>query len=307
MACDAVLLIAFGGPEKMADVRPFVDHVLRGRPVRPGRVEEVVRHYELIGGRSPLNDLASRSARELEERFRQDGWPLRVYLGMRNWHPFLHETLHRMSNDGVHRFAGFILAPHQSDASWGRYQRDVAEARAAIGNEAPEVDFTPGWHSHPLFIDAVATETEEALVRVPAERRADALVVFTAHSIPVSMANQSPYVDQLRESARLVADRVGLGSHEIAYQSRSGNPRDPWLEPDLLDFIRQSATRGVQDLVVVPIGFVYDHVEVLYDLDIEARQLAASHNVKFVRASTVGTHPTFVRMMSEIVREHAAK
>jgi ferrochelatase len=307
MPYDAVLLIAFGAPEKMEDVRPFVAHVLRGRPVPRERVEEVVRHYQAVGGRSPLNDLTFREARELEAMLRAGGSSLRVYVGMRNWHPFLSETLRKMARDGVCRALGFIMTAQQNDAGWDRYKRDVAEACEAAGEAVPAVEFTTGWHARPLFIEAVAERTSTALDAVPREHRSRATVVFTAHSIPVSMAAQAPYVAQIEEGARLVATRLGLDRFEIAYQSRSGNPHEPWLEPDILDFIRACASKGTRDLVVVPLGFLCDHVEVLYDLDIEARQLAESVGVRLVRAPTVGGHPSFIQLMAEVVREHVAQ
>jgi protoporphyrin/coproporphyrin ferrochelatase len=303
MRCDAVLLIAFGGPERMEDVRLFLAQVLRGRPVPPARVEEVVRHYEAVGGRSPLNEITFRQGRELEALLRAAERPLRVYVGMRNWHPFLHETLRKMAADGVRSALGFIMTAQQNDASWDRYKRDVAEARAVVGEEAPAVEFTPGWHAHPLFIETMAETVRTTLDALPRERRSEATVVFTAHSIPIAMAAQAPYVAQIEEGARLVSSRLGLPRFEIAYQSRSGSPHEAWLEPDILQCIRACARAGRRDLVAVPIGFLGDHVEVLYDLDIEARQLAESLGLCFVRAPTVGVHPSFIRLMADVVRE----
>jgi ferrochelatase len=299
---DAVLLIAFGGPTAMHEVRPFLDNVLRGRPVPPERVELVVQHYELIGGRSPLNELTFRQARGLEAELRAGGPPLPVYVGMRNWTPYLHETLTRMGADGVRRAVGVILSAQQNDAGWGRYERDVAAARAQVGATAPAVDYVDEWHAHPLFIEAMGDNVAKALQQVLSERRAATLIVFTAHSIPTALAAASPYVAQVSEGARLIAASVGHAHWSIAYQSRSGNPREPWLEPDIREVIRVSSRDGVRDLVVVPIGFVCDHVEVLYDLDIEARQVADAAGINFVRASTVNDHPAFIRMLAEVVR-----
>jgi protoporphyrin/coproporphyrin ferrochelatase len=304
-AYDAVLLIAFGGPTAMHEVRPFLDNVLRGRPVPPERVAAVVRHYEIIGGRSPLNELTFRQARALEAELRANGPPLPVYVGMRNWTPFLHETLERMAADGVQRAVGVIMAAQQSDAGWGRYQRDVGAARAQVGAAAPQVDYTHDWHAHPLFVRAVSDTAGAALERVAAERRASAAMVFTAHSIPTAMAAVSPYVEQVAEGARAVAAHIGQQHWSIAYQSRSGSPREAWLEPDICEVVRQLARAGVRDLVVVPIGFVCDHVEVLYDLDIEARQTAAAGGVNFFRAAAVNDHPVFIRMLGDVVRHCA--
>lgn len=301
---SAVLLIAFGGPEKMDDVRPFLANVLRGRPVPPERVEIVVHHYERIGGRSNLNELTFRQAEALRRLLAAEGSPVPVYVGMRNWHPYLRDTLSAMHRDGVRRALGLILAPQQNEAGWYRYQRDTEAARRSLDGNAPAVDYLPGWHDHPLFIEAVADRLDDARQRIPDARRAAARVVFTAHSIPVSMADDSPYVSQLTAGARLVAARLGLSDYLLAYQSRSGSPRDPWLEPDILDVVRTEAEHGRRDLIVVPLGFVCDHVEVAYDLGIEARECATGLGVNLELAQTVNDHPAFIRMMADVIRRH---
>ncbi|HVO22898.1 MAG TPA: ferrochelatase [Candidatus Margulisiibacteriota bacterium] len=303
---DAVLLIAFGGPTAMDEVRPFLANVTRGRPIPPERLEAVVHHYELMGGRSPLHELTLRQARGLEAELRAHGPALPVYVGMRNWTPFLHETLQQMVANGVHRAIGVIMSAQQNEAGWGRYQRDVAEAQARVGAGAPQVDYVDEWHAHPLFIAAMSANVRAALACVPAERRRTTPIVFTAHSIPIAMAAASPYVEQVTEGARLIAEQVGHSQWCIAFQSRSGNPREPWLEPDICDVVRQLSAEGMGDLVVVPIGFVCDHVEVLYDLDIEARQAAADAGINFVRAATVNDHPLFISMLADVVRRHVA-
>jgi len=286
----------------MNEVRPFLDNVLRGRPVPPERVEAVVHHYELIGGRSPLNDLTLRQAHGLETALCTDGPALPVYVGMRNWTPYLTETLRRMQMNGVRRAIGVIMAAQQNDAGWGRYQRDVAEAQVQVGADAPQVDYVDEWHAHPFFIAAMSDNVRAAFAGIPEERRAAAALAFTAHSIPTAMAAASPYVPQITEGAQLIAAEVGHARWSIAYQSRSGSPREPWLEPDICDVVRQLARDQVRDVVVVPIGFVCDHVEVLYDLDIEARQVADEGGVHFVRATTVNDHPLFIRMLADVVR-----
>ncbi len=301
MSYDAVLLIAFGGPEKMEDVRPFLANVLRGRPVRAERLEEVVCHYELFGGRSPLNEMTFRQAQALQELLEQNGPRLPVYIGMRNWSPYLHTTLTQMAGDGVSRALGFILSAQQSHAGWNRYREDVEVARQQLGGHAPLVDFTPGWHDHPLFIETMAELVGAALAEVPDIRRAQTPLVFTAHSVPMAMPGTAVYTMQVSKSASLVAEKVGHARWSIAYQSRSGNPRIPWLEPDIGQVISQLATTGSKELVVVPIGFVCDHIEVIYDLDIEARQIAEAHGLRQIRAATVNDHPTFIRMMANVV------
>jgi ferrochelatase len=300
-AHDAVLLISFGGPDGMQDVRPFLANVLEGRAVPPERLEAVVHHYELIGGRSPLTELTLRQANALEAELAGTRRPLPVYVGMRNWHPLLADTLTAMRDAGRRRAIGLILAAQQNDASWERYQRDVVAAREAVGSGAPTVDFAPNWHAHPLFIEAVADRTRAALATLPAARRAGVQLIFTAHSIPVALAAASPYESQLQVGAALVAEQLGFSQYRLAYQSRSGSPREPWLEPDIGAVVREEAARGTRELIVVPLGFVCDHVEVLYDLDIEAKQIADAAGIGFTRVAAVNDHPSFIRMLAAVV------
>jgi ferrochelatase len=303
---DAVLLLAFGGPTRPEEIRPFLATVLRGRPVPPERVEEVVRHYEAIGGRSPLNELTFRQAARLETTLAALGRPLPVHVGMRSWTPFVGDTLARMAEAGVRRVAGVILSPHASEASRERYTGAVAEACDALGPRAPEIRWVPTWHAHPLFVTAVADAATAVLVTLPKARRDAAALVFTAHSIPVAMAAGAPYAAEVAASARAVAARLGRSRWQVAYQSRSGAPDEPWLEPDVNDALRALAAAGAADVVVVPVGFVVDHVEVLYDLDVEARATAHALGLGFARAGTVNDHPLFIRMLAERVIEAAA-
>lgn len=303
MAYDAILLIAFGGPEKMEDVRPFLANVTKGRPIPPQRLEEVVRHYELFSGRSPLTEITFRQSAALQELLGRDGYQLPVYVGMRNWHPYLEETLERMTTAGIRRALGFILSAQQSEAGWDRYRQNVAEAQSRVGSRAPLVDFVPGWHNHPLFIEAVTDLTRKAFAQLPIERRKETPLIFTAHSVPTALPSTPTYVQQIEEGAQLVADRLGHERWSVAYQSRSGDPRTPWLEPDIGAVLRKIATAGTRTVVVSPIGFVCDHIEVLYDLDTEARRIASDCGLIMVRAETVNDHPTFIRMMADVVRK----
>ena len=302
MPADGVLLLAFGGPTRAEEIRPFLANVLRGRSVPPERVEEVVRHYEAIGGRSPLRDLTFRQARQLEAMLAAGGPPLPVYVGMRSWEPYLADTLARMAADGRRRAVAVILSPHASEASRERYMEEVK----AAGAGAPTVRWVGSWHTHPLFVTAVADAATAALVTLPAARRAAAPLVFTAHSVPVAMAARAPYVAEIAASARAVAERLGRTRWQVAYQSRSGSPHEPWLEPDVNDALRALAADGARDVVVVPVGFVCDHVEVLYDLDVEARATARAAGLGFARASTVNDHPLFIQMLAEVVAATAA-
>ena len=297
---DAVLLIAFGGPERPEDVRPFLRQVTAGRPIPAERIEAVAHHYDVMGGRSPLAELTRRQAAGLERALAAAGRDTPVYVGMRNWHPFLHETLAAMRDRGHRRALGIILSVLQAEASWDRYVQDVTTARAKV-TSAPEVSYAGPWSEHPRFLDAVAERVAAALDRVPAERRAAAPLVFTAHSIPTAMAAASPYVAQLETASRAVAERLRHPGWSIAYQSRSGSPRDPWLEPDVLDVLRGLARAGAREVVVAPIGFVCDHVEVLYDLDVEARGLAEELGLAFHRAGAVNDHPGFAALLADLV------
>ena len=299
-APDSVLLIAFGGPEKPEDIRPFLQLVTAGRQIPAERVEEVAHHYEAIGGRSPLNELTFEQAKGLRRALKREGLAHPVFVGMRNWHPFLHETLAAMKEGGHRRALGIILSAFQTEASWQRYIADVLAARRKVGDGAPEVAYAPPWSGHPRFIEAAASRVADALDPVPRETRARTPLVFTAHSVPTTMADGSPYVEQFWAASQAVAERLGHPRWSVAYQSRSGSPRDPWLEPDVSDVLRALAREGVTDVVVAPIGFVCDHVEVLYDLDVEARQLAGKMGLRFQRAAAVNDHPAFIEMLADL-------
>jgi ferrochelatase len=303
---DAVLLLAFGGPTSPEDIRPFLARVLRGIPVPPERVEEVAHHYEAVGGRSPLNDITICQARALADLLKQRGLPLPVYVGLRHSNPFIREALEKMKAGGVKRALGFILSSHETEASWKRYQDNVADARKEIGGLAPDVDFCPGWHAHPLFVQAWAEQIGAELAKLPEAKRSDAPLLFTAHSIPTAMAVCSPYCQQLKESCSLVARRLNRSRWSLAYQSRSGNPKESWLEPDIGAALKNLAAEGAAEVVVAPIGFVSDHVEILYDLDIEARSVAEALGLRFLRAKSLNDHPTFVRMMADVIQTNGS-
>jgi protoporphyrin/coproporphyrin ferrochelatase len=296
----AVILIGFGGPRSAAELRPFLDRVTAGRPISRERYEEVVHHYEAIGGRSPFNEITERQAAALRERLARAGLKIPVVVAMRNTSPWLEDALGGLGRSGVRRALGFVLAAHRCEASWDRYLRNVEEARERIGTAALVVDYLGEWHAHPLLIEAAADRVADALARLEPAARDRARLIFTAHSIPAAMAAASPYVEQLRESARLIAERLGLREWTLAFQSRSGSPRDAWLGPDVCDVLRGFTGRAA---VVAPIGFICDHVEVLYDLDLEAARVAREADVTMVRAATVGEHPRFIEMMAELISE----
>jgi protoporphyrin/coproporphyrin ferrochelatase len=303
---DAVLVVAFGGPEGMDDIRPFLANVLRGRRVPPDRVEAVARHYELFGGKSPLTDITRRQAEGLRARLRADGIDLPVYVGMRNWHPLLSDTLRTMAGDGICRAIGVICAAHRSYSSCTQYRQNVTDARgevATAGLADVQVTYVGDWHTHEGFIAANARHVFVAQGTLPEPLRAHARVIFTAHSIPTSMTGADRYRSQLMESARLVADRLGITDWALVYQSRSGRPTDPWLEPDICDYLRAEHARGLQAAVLCPIGFLCDHIEVLYDLDHEAAAVARQLGLPLARAEAVNDDPSFIGTMAELVLE----
>jgi ferrochelatase len=300
---DAVLLIAFGGPTAPEEIRPFLARVTQGIPIPPERLEEVAHHYEAVGGKSPLNEITFRQAEALKSVLQEKGLPLPVYVGMRNANPFFVETLKRMAQDGIRRVLGFILSSHKTEASWERYQKNIADARDKLAGKAPAVDFCDGWHDHPLFVQSWVELIEPAFSKIAFSQREDTALVFTAHSLPLTMAARSPYVEQFETSARLIASKMGHQRWSLAYQSRSGNPADPWLEPDIGETVRKLAAEGCKDIVVAPVGFVCDHVEVLYDLDIQAKQVAENLGVAMRRVGCPNDHPTFIQMIVEVIRD----
>jgi ferrochelatase len=299
---DAILLLGYGGPEKPEDIRPFLELVAKGRPIPKARLDEVAHHYELIGGKSPINELTFRQSKGLEERLAESGIKIPVFVGMRNWHPFIPDTLTEMAECGVKKAVGMIMAAHQCEASWERYKMDVAEgmAETCVGIE---FTYTDPLFDHPLFIDDFADRMKECFDKIPTEERKETVMLFSAHSIPAHMAESSPYVEQLTTTARLIADKLKHDTWRLVYQSRSGRPQDPWLEPDICDVIREIAKEGIRYAIVQPIGFLCDHVEVLFDLGIEARETAYEVGIKLLRANTVNDDPKFIAAMADEVEK----
>ena len=295
---DAILLVAFGGPEQPADVIPFLENVLRGRNVPRERMLEVARHYHHFGGVSPINSQMRELVPLLEAELRSHGPRLPVYWGNRNWHPMLADAVRKMRDDGVRRAAAFVMSAYSSYSGCRQYLEDIARAREAAGAGAPEIDKLRLYYNHPGFIEPMTEHVRDALRRFP-----DAVLVYTAHSVPVAMAATSRYETQLQEACRLVSEQVGRKDWRLVYQSRSGPPSQPWLGPDIGEQLRSLASAGRRDVVIAPIGFISDHLEVLYDLDTEARALCDQLGLKMVRAATVGNHPAFVSMIRELVLE----
>ena len=305
-----MLVVAFGGPNGPADIRPFLERVLKGRRVTPQRVEEVAHHYELFGGVSPITALTERQAAGLSARLATAGHPLPVYIGMRNWHPLLPDTLKAMHQAGRRHAIGFIAAPHHSYSSCQQYRENVADARAqlreATGGDI-DVTYVGSWFDHPLFVEVNVRHIRAALERLPQDLRSAARLVFTAHSIPTSMADASRYAEQLRESGRFVAAKLGVSDWTVVFQSRSGRPDDPWLEPDVCAYLRAERARGLQAAVLCPIGFVCDHIEVLYGLDREAADVCREIGLPVARAEAVNDDPLFLDMMADMVLRTLAR
>jgi protoporphyrin/coproporphyrin ferrochelatase len=301
---DAVLLVAFGGPQGPADVRPFLENVLRGRRVSPERIEEVAHHYERFGGVSPLTELTLAQARALEETLRERGLPLPVHVGMRNWTPYLTDTLAEMSRAGIRRAIGVLAAAQRSYSGCTQYRENVRDARTALaetGIASPEITYVGDWHEHAGFIEANADHVNAAIARLPAEDQASARLIFTAHSIPASMAERYPYEAHIRASAERIAEATARADWDVVYQSRSGRPGDPWLEPDICDYLRREHAAGLAAAVLCPVGFLCDHVEVLYDLDVEAADTCRETGIAMARAEAVNAHPRFIDALADAV------
>ncbi|HJS75365.1 MAG TPA: ferrochelatase [Vicinamibacteria bacterium] len=292
---DALLLLSFGGPEGPDDVLPFLRNVVRGKNVPEERLQKVAEHYFRFGGVSPLNG----ENRRLLEALRTE-ITLPLYWGNRNWHPLLEETMERMAADGVRRALAFATSAYSSYSSCRQYLEDIERARAAVGARAPLVDKILPYFDHSGFIEAYRDRLTEALGALAPDRRAEAALLFSAHSIPLAMAEGCDYAQELESVMIRVANGLPNAKH-LVYQSRSGPEAQPWLEPDILDAVRDLVRQDFREAIVVPIGFVSEHLEVVYDLDYEAKRIAAELGLELSRARTVSSHPRFVRMVREIV------
>ena len=295
MPYDALLVVSFGGPEKPEDVMPFLENVLRGKNVPRERMLEVAEHYYHFGGRSPIND----QNRELIEKLKAVvGVP--IYWGNRNWEPYLADTVRQMKQDGIRYAGAFITSAFGSYSGCRQYLEDIARAQEAAGEGSPDICALPLLYDRDGFLAAMCDRVADALRAFPASQPH---VAFTAHSVPVSMADASPYVAQLRHACTAIADRLHLTNWELVYQSRSGPPGQPWLEPDIGDHLRALHASGARELVIAPVGFISDHMEVIYDLDTEAAALCEELGLRMVRAGTAGTHPEFIREIAALLDE----
>ena len=303
---DALLVLSFGGPEGPDEVLPFLENVLRGKNVPRARMLEVAEHYQHFDGVSPINQQCRELVAALQGVLTERGPDLPIYWGNRNWHPLLRDTLLQMRDDGVKRALAFVTSVFSSYSGCRQYLDDISRAQAEIGTGPPAVDKLRSFFNHPRFIATMQDRVTEAMSQIPADRQRETQIVFTAHSIPAAMANGCAYEKQLRESCRLVADSVPHGTWQLVYQSRSGPPTQEWLGPDICQHLRELRAGNCGDVVIVPIGFVSDHMEVLFDLDTEAQQVCDEIGLNAVRAKTAGTHPEFVEMIRELILERIA-
>lgn len=300
---DALLVVSFGGPEGRDEVIPFLENVLRGRNVPRERMLAVAEHYYHFDGVSPINAQNRALIGALEQEFAASGIDLPIYWGNRNWHPMLADTMRQMEQDGVKHALAFVTSAFSSYSGCRQYREDIARAQAAVGEGSPQVDLLRKFYNHAGFINPMIGNVRAAFDQIPAERRDAAKLVFTAHSIPVAMAKHSDYEAQLNEACRLVAEGLNIPLWTLVYQSRSGSPAQPWLGPDVNEHLRQIKSDGVEDVVVAPIGFISDHMEVLFDLDTEAQQISAEIGLNMIRVATVGIHPQFISMIRELIVE----
>jgi ferrochelatase len=319
MNYDALLVVSFGGPESKEEVMPFLENVLRGRNIPRERMLVVAEHYYHFEGKSPINQQTRELIAALGTELEVGGPKLPIYWGNRNWHPLLADTLRKMKEDGIRRALAFVTSAYSSYSGCRQYREDIARAQSEVGLSqsglfqsdpgAPEVDKLRPFFNHPLFIEATIERVRDALHTVPADARSNVQIVYLAHSIPLAMANTCDYVKQLEEVRRLVSEALGHAddvhkNDALVYQSRSGAPGQPWLGPDILEYLRQvKAEKLASAVVLAPISFVSDHMEVLYDLDVEARQLCDALALPMTRAKTVGVHPKFIGMIRELILE----
>ncbi len=304
---DALFIVSFGGPEGPDDVMPFLENVLAGKNVPRDRMLEVVEHYNHFGGISPINGQNRALIAAVKKDLADNGVDLPVYWGNRNWHPMIPDTLRQMKDDGIKNALAFFTSIYSSYSGCRQYRENISEAQASLGADAPEVNKLRMAFNHPLYIEASADRVQTALDQIPEERRSQTRFVFTAHSIPISMAEGCKYSTQLTEACRLIMESVGVYDWDLVYQSRSGPPTQPWLEPDVCEFISQlKQETDVKDLVLMPVGFISDHMEVLFDLDTEAKETCDGLGINMVRAKSVGTHPAFVAMIRELILERTS-
>lgn len=300
-------MLGFGGPTSFEEVRPFILNVTRGRSVSQERIEAVIDQYRVIGGKSPFKELTELQARSLEEALSVRGCTMPVSLGFLYWAPYIGDTIKKLVSDKVSYAVAIVMAPHRTEASFERYVKAVEAALEEVSDSFFRIEFAPSWHTNPLFIEAAADRCSEKLKLIDRSERESTLLIFTAHSVPTYMSDSSGYARQIGETAQLICDKLNQSNWRVAYQSRSGSPHQPWLEPDIRETILEAKNGGFRNVVVMPIGFVCDHVEVLFDLDVQAAEFAAGNGVNMLRAETVGCHPKFIEMLAELLKTRVSQ
>ena len=304
---DALIVVSFGGPEGPDDVMPFLENVLRGRNVPRERMLEVSEHYNHFGGVSPINSQNRELIAAIEADFKQHNVDLPIYFGNRNWHPMLPHTLREMKKDGVKRALAFFTSAYSCYSGCRQYRENIIDAQAGLGEDAPEVHKLRMFFNHPSYIAASIDRVQTALAEIPQEHHGDVHFLFTAHSIPISMAEGCRYSTQLNETCNLIMQKFSGNNWDLVYQSRSGPPQQPWLEPDVCDYLEDlKKEKDVSYVVIMPVGFISDHMEVLFDLDTEAKEKCDELGITMARAKTVGTHPKFVAMVRELILERTS-
>lgn len=299
---DAILIVSFGGPEGMNDIMPFLENVLRGKNVPEERKKEVAQHYEMFAGISPINQQNRELKKLLEIQLLEKGLSIPVFWGNRNWKPYIKDALIEMKADGIQNVIAYVTSAYGSYSGCRQYSENIEHAREEIGEGAPVVQKIPAFYNHPNFVQVNAEQIQKEIEKIPVSERKNTNLIFTAHSIPVSMSEVSPYVNQLQEVCKSVAEKIGMNQWKLAFQSRSGPPTIPWLEPDIGDYLEELAKKNVKTVIVSPIGFLSDHMEVLYDLDIEAKKKSQELGIQMFRASTPGNHPLMIEMIVELIK-----
>ncbi len=305
-AFDALLVLSFGGPEGPDQVMPFLENVTRGRGIPRERLESVAEHYLHFGGVSPINRINRELIAVIEAEIAERGQSLPVYFGNRNWHPFIEDTVAQMQSDGIRRAAVFSTSAWGGYSGCTQYQEDIARARAAVGDAAPELQKLRQYFDHPLLVEMFRDAVTQAAAELPEPVRGNARLVFTAHSIPmraVDRCGPSLYPRQVRYASRLIAEAAGYRDHDVVWQSRSGPPQVPWLEPDVGDHLESLAESGVGAVIVCPVGFVSDHIEVIWDLDSELAEQAETLGIALARTTTPNAQPRFARLALELIDE----
>jgi ferrochelatase len=298
-----VLLMAHGSPDSLGDMAAYLQHVRGGRPTPQALVDDIRERYRLIGGHSPLLALTRAQGQALEEQLNANRARFRVYVGMRHWHPFITDTVRQMTADGVRRVVAVSMAPQYSRLSVGAYGRALEAAQGELGSNL-DITTVASWHDHPLLLQAFAERVQEVCSRLSEEARAQLCIVFTAHSLPQRILTEGdPYPREVDRTAAGVAELLGLTAWEVAYQSQ-GATEEPWLGPSLEDLFARSAAHNRRVLLLVPIGFVCDHVEILYDLDILAQKVAQRNGLRLMRTASLNTSPTFIRALASVVKSH---